>query len=100
MARPGARSSPEAHRDTHTCPQRAPDRGLAVNSGAKGVDMVILKSYNRPNLTTPPLKTSVRRAQNAQDERLGPPWSHALSESGFTFFTRPHAHPHVQGPAR
>eukprot|EP00966_Prymnesium_polylepis_P091728 2123254-Prymnesium_polylepis.1 len=33
-------------------------------------EMVILKSYNRANLTTPSLRTPIRRAQNAQDERL------------------------------
>ena len=48
--------------------------------------MVILKSCNRANLTTPPLRTPIRRAQNAQDERLGPPWSHALTRKRFHFF--------------
>ena len=47
---------------------------------------MIFKSYNRANLTTPPLRTSTRRAQNAQDERLGPPWSHALTRKRFHFF--------------
>eukprot|EP00966_Prymnesium_polylepis_P166909 3858271-Prymnesium_polylepis.1 len=32
--------------------------------------VVYLKSYNRANLTTSPLRASIRRAQNAQDERL------------------------------
>eukprot|EP00966_Prymnesium_polylepis_P230738 5339872-Prymnesium_polylepis.1 len=64
-------------------PQNAAVRVPRARSGARGVslrgDMVILKSYNRANLTRPPLRTSTRRAQNAQDERLGPPWSHALT---------------------
>ena len=56
-------------------------------------DMVILNSCNRANLTTPPLRTPIRRAENAQDERLGPPWSHALTRKRFHFFQAARTNP-------